>query len=132
MDGADPVSNSFTSQSSHRNKRNHNHASTRKFPLCTFGLMQEIISESLGVRSFQLTLASLFGFFALLLAALGIYGVVGYSVARGRQELGIRMALGANRSDLQNLVLLQGMSPVLADWIAGTAASGIAGFLIRS
>jgi ABC-type antimicrobial peptide transport system permease subunit len=94
--------------------------------------MQEIVSESVSVRRFQLGLASLFGLSALFLAALGIYGVVGYSVARRRQELGIRMALGANRSDLRNLVLLQGMFPVLAGWIAGVAVSFIAGFLIRS
>jgi len=94
--------------------------------------MQEIVSESVSARRFQLGLASLFGLFAMLLAALGIYGVVGYSVARRRQELGIRIALGADPSNLRNLVLLQGMSPVLAGWIAGVATSFIAGILIRS
>lgn len=101
-------------------------------PIVHLRPMQEIVSESVSARRFQLGLASLFGLSALLLAALGIYGVVGYSVARRRQELGIRMALGANRSDLRNLVLLQGMFPVLAGWIAGVAVSFIAGFLIRS
>lgn len=101
-------------------------------PIVQLRPMQEVVSESVSVRRFQLGLASLFGLFALLLAAIGIYGVVGYSVARRRQELGIRMALGANRSDLRNLVLLQGMSPVVAGWIAGVAASFIAGVLIRS
>jgi predicted permease len=93
--------------------------------------MSEIVSESVGVRRFQLGLASLFAIFALLLAALGIYGVVGYSVARRRQELGIRMALGAQGSDLRNLVLLQGMSPVVVGWAAGVIAALAAGGLIR-
>ena len=93
--------------------------------------MTEIVSESVGVRRFQMGLASLFAIFALLLAALGIYGVVGYSVARRRQELGIRMALGARGSDLRNLVLLQGMSPVVVGWAAGVMAALAAGGLIR-
>jgi putative ABC transport system permease protein len=93
--------------------------------------MSEIVSESVGVRRFQLRLASLFAIFALLLAALGIYGVVGYSVARRRQELGIRMALGAQGSHLRNLVLLQGMSPVVVGWVAGVMAALAAGGLIR-
>jgi putative ABC transport system permease protein len=93
--------------------------------------MSEIVSESVGVRRFQRGLASLFAIFALLLAALGTYGVVGYSVARRRQELGIRMALGAQGSDLRNLVLLQGMSPVVAGWAAGVIAALAAGGLIR-
>ncbi len=94
--------------------------------------MSEIVSESVGVRRFQMGLASLFAIFALLLAALGIYGVVSYSVARRRQELGIRMALGARGSDLRSLVLLQGMSPVLVGWAAGVLAALVAGGVIRS
>jgi predicted permease len=92
-------------------------------PILHLRPMAEIVSESVGVRRFQMVLASLFAFFALLLAALGIYGVVGYSVAQRRQELGIRMAFGALGSDLRNLVLLQGMAPVAAGWAVGVAAS---------
>jgi putative ABC transport system permease protein len=94
--------------------------------------MNELVAESVGVRRFQLGMASLFGVFALLLAALGIYGVVGYSVARRRQELGIRMALGARGSDLCNLVLLQGMSPVVLGWFVGVAAALVASRVMRS
>jgi putative ABC transport system permease protein len=94
--------------------------------------MGEIVSESVGPRRFQMGLALLFAVFALLLAALGIYGVVGYSVARRRQELGIRMALGAQGADLRNLVLLEGMSPVLLGWAAGVLAALAAGGVIRS
>jgi ABC-type antimicrobial peptide transport system permease subunit len=94
--------------------------------------MGEIVSESVALRRFQMGLASLFAIFALLLAALGIYGVVGYSVARRRAELGLRMALGAQVSDLRNLVLREGMSPVVVGWAAGVLASWAVGRLIRS
>jgi putative ABC transport system permease protein len=101
-------------------------------PIVHLRPMGEIVSESVGARRFQMGLALLFAVFALLLAALGIYGVVGYSVARRRQELGIRMALGARGSDLRNLALLQGMSPVVVGWAAGVLAALVAGGVIRS
>ena len=100
-------------------------------PILHLRPMTEIVSESVGVRRFQMGLASLFAIFALLLAALGIYGVVGYSVARRRQELGIRMALGAQGSDLRNMILLQGMSPVVVGWAAGVLAALVTGGVIR-
>jgi putative ABC transport system permease protein len=100
-------------------------------PILHLRPMTEIVSESVGVRRFQMGLASLFAVFALLLAALGIYGVVGYSVERRRQELGIRMALGAQGSELRNLVLLQGMRPVVAGWAAGAVTALAAGGVIR-
>jgi predicted permease len=100
-------------------------------PILHLRPMTEIVSESVGVRRFQMALVSLFAIIALLLSGLGIYGVVGYSVARRRQELGIRMALGARGSHLRNLVLMQGMSPVLAGWAAGVLAAMIAGGMLR-
>ena len=101
-------------------------------PIVHLRPLTEIVEESVSVRRFQLGLTSLFGIFALLLAALGIYGVVGYSVARRRQELGIRMALGARGPDLFSLVLRQGMSPVIAGWFAGVVAALEVGNVIRS
>jgi putative ABC transport system permease protein len=101
-------------------------------PIVHLRPLTEIVEESVSVRRFQLGLTSLFGIFALLLAALGIYGVVGYSVARRRQELGLRMALGASGSDLFSLVLRQGMTPVIAGWFAGVVAALAAGNVIRS
>ena len=100
-------------------------------PILHLRPMGEIVSESVGVRRFQMVLASLFAFFALLLAAMGIYGVVAYSVAQRRRELGIRMAFGARACDLRNLVLLQGMSPVLGGWAVGVLAAVVAGRVIR-
>jgi putative ABC transport system permease protein len=101
-------------------------------PILHLRPMTEIVSESVGVRRFQMGLASLFSIFALLLAALGIYGMVSYSVARRRQELGIRMALGAKGSQVRNLVLLQGMSPVVVGWAAGVLTALVAGGVLRS
>jgi len=101
-------------------------------PIVHLRPMTEIVSESVSVRRFELALASLFGIFALVLAALGIYGVVGYSVASRRHEMGIRIALGARASNLRSLILLQGMLPVVVGWAAGILAAIGAGFLIRS
>ncbi|HKR83921.1 MAG TPA: FtsX-like permease family protein, partial [Terriglobales bacterium] len=101
-------------------------------PIVHLRPMTEIVSESVGVRRFELGLASLFGIFALLLAALGIYAVVGYSVASRRQEMGLRMALGAPASNLRNLVLVQGMLPVIAGWVAGILVAVAAGSFMRS
>ncbi|MGO8788691.1 MAG: ADOP family duplicated permease [Terriglobia bacterium] len=100
-------------------------------PILHLRPLTEIVSESVGVRRFQMLLASLFAIFALLLAALGIYGVVSYSVARRRQELGIRIALGARGSELRNLVVLQGMSPVVVGLAAGVLMALAAGGVIR-
>jgi ABC-type antimicrobial peptide transport system permease subunit len=60
---------------------------------------------------------------ALLVASLGIYGVVAYSVARRRNEIGIRMALGAQRSQLLGLVIRQGMTPVMLGMVAGVTSA---------
>jgi putative ABC transport system permease protein len=82
-------------------------------PILQIQAMSEIVLQSVGVRRFQMFLACLFASFTLLLAALGIFGVVAYSVEQRRQELGIRKALGAQASDLRRLVLRQGMTPVV-------------------
>jgi ABC-type antimicrobial peptide transport system permease subunit len=68
---------------------------------------------------------------ALLVASLGIYGVVSYSVARRRNEIGIRMALGAQRSQLLGLVIRQGMAPVVFGLAAGVAVALLLSRTIR-
>lgn len=99
-------------------------------PLANVLTMREILSESIGSRRFQTLLAGTFAGAALLLACLGIYGVISYSVARRTSEFGIRIALGAQASQVSVLVLRQGIQPVLGGLVAGVAAALAAGKLI--
>ncbi len=85
--------------------------------------MQEVLAESLAQRHFQMLLISAFAGTALLLAALGIYGMVSYSVTRRRNEFGVRMALGARAEDLYVMLMRQTMKPVVIGLIAGVLGS---------
>ena len=89
--------------------------------------LAQIMSQSVARRRFQMTLVLLFALGALALAVFGTYGVVSYSVARRRSEIGIRLALGAGRTRVLLLVLRQGMTPVFVGLVAGALAAAAIG-----
>lgn len=101
-------------------------------PLANVQTMRDVFSESVSSRRFQTLLAGVFAGAALLLACLGIYGVISYSVARRTSEMGIRIALGAQASQVSMLVLRQGIRPVLAGLAAGVAGALASGQLIKA
>jgi predicted permease len=78
-------------------------------PISRVRTMNQVMESSIGRQSFNMTLLTVFAAIALLLASIGIYGLMSYSVQQRSQEIGIRMALGASRSDMLRLVVWQGM-----------------------
>jgi putative ABC transport system permease protein len=102
-----------------------------QLPIQPIRSMEDVVDSSVAQRRFQLTLMGVFAASALLVASLGIYGVVSYSVARRRNEIGIRMALGAQRSRLLALVIGQGMVPVVLGLTAGVVVALFLGRAIR-
>jgi ABC-type antimicrobial peptide transport system permease subunit len=92
--------------------------------------MDEVVSRSTARERFNMTLLTVFGCTALLLAAIGIYGLMAYSVQQRTQELGIRIALGAAPGDVRNAIVVQGMRLALAGVAIGEAAAfGLTRFL---
>jgi ABC-type antimicrobial peptide transport system permease subunit len=85
--------------------------------------LDEVIGASLTQRRFNMTLLAAFAGIALVLAIAGIYGTVSYAVAQRTQELGIRSALGATRSDVLRLVLWDGLKPVVMGLGVGLAGA---------
>ncbi len=86
-------------------------------------LMEQVISDSTARQNFNMLLLTIFAGLALLLAAIGIYGLMAYTVEQHTQEMGIRLALGANRGDLLKLVVRQGMLLAGIGVVVGLGAS---------
>jgi predicted permease len=89
-----------------------------------FRTLQQIVEQAVSPRRFIVLLLSGFACFALILASLGIYAVISYSVGQRTQEIGIRAALGASPGNLQKAILLQTLGLTAAGLLLGTAASG--------
>ncbi len=92
-----------------------------QMPVSKIRTMEQVISEGVARQQFNMLLLSIFAVIALALAALGIYGLMSYSVEQQTQELGIRMALGAAKQDIVRLIVRQGMTPALIGVVAGVA-----------
>jgi ABC-type antimicrobial peptide transport system permease subunit len=95
-------------------------------PVARVLTMEEIVSRSTAPENFNMLVLTIFGCSALLLAAIGIYGLMAYSVTHRAQEIGIRLALGAESSDIRNMVVRQGLRPALVGVVCGlTVALGL-------
>lgn len=91
-----------------------------------------VVADSVAARRFEMDLLLLFAISAWLLAGLGVYGVVAYSVAQRTREIGVRIALGAQRANIYRQVLREGLTPVLGGAFAGIVAAFILARLIGS
>jgi predicted lysophospholipase L1 biosynthesis ABC-type transport system permease subunit len=92
-------------------------------PVSGVRTMDEILAESTAGREFNMLLLTIFGASALLLAAIGIYGLMAYSVQQRKLEMGVRLALGADAAAVRNLVAWQGMRVALIGVAIGCVAA---------
>jgi putative ABC transport system permease protein len=99
-------------------------------PVFGAATLEGVLSESLAERRFAMELVALFALTALLLAALGIYGVISYIVSERTHEIGIRLALGAGNSTILRMVLRQGLALAIAGAAVGIAAALIVSHLM--
>ena len=96
---------------------------TGGLPVAHIHSVQQVIGESTARNDFNMTLLTIFAGVALLLAAIGVYGLMGYSVQQRTQEIGAHMALGASPHQVRRMVVIQGMKVALVGVILGVGPS---------
>jgi len=101
-------------------------------PVSELRTMEEIVDKSLAGRKFSVLLISMFGALALMLAAVGLYGVVSYSVTQRNREMGLRMALGAQQGQVLRMVIGEALTLAIAGAVVGGLAAAFAGKAISS
>ena len=94
--------------------------------------MEDVVSDSLAQRRFAMQVVGLFGVLALLLASIGIYGVMAYSVSQRTREIGIRVALGASRGNILRWVMRQGLALIAIGVATGLIAAFALTRLLRT
>jgi ABC-type antimicrobial peptide transport system permease subunit len=105
---------------------------TAQLPISGMTSMQQVMSASVSQQRFNMLLLSGFGLIALLLGGFGLYGVMSYTVARQTKEIGVRMALGAQRGDILSMVLREAGMLVGIGIVVGAAAAIAGGKLMSS
>jgi putative ABC transport system permease protein len=104
----------------------------REAPVSEVRTMEEIVDKSLAGRKFSVLLIAMFGGLALVLAAVGLYGVVSYSVTQRNREMGLRMALGAQQGQVLRMVIGEAMTLAIAGAAVGAVGAAFAGKAIAS
>jgi putative ABC transport system permease protein len=112
--------------------RNETRTLDPALPIYRVQAMDDLVGVSTADRRFTLLLYAAFAGLALMLATVGLYGLVSYAVSQRRSEIGLRMALGATASDVCRLVLREGLQPAVAGLLLGTAAAVFACRILRS
>jgi predicted permease len=103
-----------------------------RLPLTQVQTMEQVVSQSEAPRRFNTVVISSFAFAAVLLAVLGIYSIIAYSVASRVQEMAIRMALGSQRSHIVRLILVSGLKLAAIGCVLGLAGAAAASSVLRS
>jgi putative ABC transport system permease protein len=101
-------------------------------PVAHIRSMQQVVGESTARTDFNMTLLTIFAGVALLLAAIGVYSLMAYSVQQRTQEIGVRMALGASPNQVRRMVVTQGMRLALVGVVLGIASSLALARLMKS
>jgi predicted permease len=101
-------------------------------PLTQITLMEDVLGDALREQRFTMALMTGFAVFALILAAIGIYGVIAYSVSQRTREMGIRIALGADVSTVRRLVMRQGLLPAAIGIAVGLGSAALLSRYLRT